>query len=91
MMNGSASPIPQLSLPNPAVQLLEAFLAEAKSGRITSVAIVASPPQGGFGLNYAGMQRGDLFIGAHSLASRLLKEIETPPKVSPIVRATMNG
>ncbi len=90
-MNGSMNPIPQLNLPNPAVQLLENFLAEARAGRITSVAIIATAPQGGFGSSYVGPQRGDLYIGAHSLANRIMRDIETPAKVSPIIRATMNG
>jgi hypothetical protein len=90
-MNGSSMPIPQLAMANPVVQLLESFLAEAKAGRISTVAIVAAPPQGGFGSSYAGPQRGDLYIGAHSLANKIMRDIETPAKVSPIIRATMNG
>ena len=89
-MNGSVSPIPQIALVNPVVQLLESFLVEAKAGRITSLALVAAPPGGGYGVNYVGMQRGDLFLGAHSLAKRIMNELEAPQK-SPIIRAMMNG
>jgi hypothetical protein len=91
MMNGSISPIPQLAMMNPVVQMLEGVLADAKAGRLSSVALVVCMPNGGFGLNYVGGQKGDLFIGASSLAKRLLQDIENPPKVSPIVRATMSS
>jgi hypothetical protein len=89
-MNGSVSPIPQIALANPVVQLLESFLASARAGQITSLAIIAAPPSGGYGMNYAGLQRGDLFIGCHSAAKRLMNDMEAPQK-SPIIRATMNG
>jgi len=90
-MNVSESLIPQLAMANPVVQMLEGFLSEARAGRISSVGIIISPPQGGFGAFYVGPQRGDLFIGAHSLAKKVLNDVETPPKMSPIIRASMNG
>jgi hypothetical protein len=87
-MNGIS--IPQFSMPNPVVQLIEQILADAKAGHITSIAFVASSG-GGFGYNYVGPQRGDLHTGACALARKLLNDIETPEKKSPIVRAAMNG
>ena len=90
-MNGSTFPIPQLQVANPCVQLLENMLADAKIGKLTSVAVVAITPQSGIVNAYAGGQRGDLLVGTLLLQDRIKDDIKGPQTRSPLVRAGLIG
>ena len=46
-MNGSVSPIPQIALANPVVQLLESFLVEAKAGEPAAFCALDPEEEGG--------------------------------------------
>ena len=90
-MNGDSTPIPQILLTNPVVQLLGQMMAEAKAGKITSIAIIAVNPTGGVGAAAAGGQSGDLYVGCGMLMGRIMSQIEAPPAKSSLVRATVVG
>ena len=89
-MNGQPA-IPPLAMASPCVQLLENMMAEAKAGRITSIAVIAITQTAQVASGFAGGQRGELYVGAGILQRRLLAEIEGPPVKSSIIPARMSG
>ena len=91
-MNGVTSPIPQVALTNPVVDLLSNMLNEARAGRISSAMVVAVTPQSGMAMGYAGGQRGELYTGCGLAQKRLLTDIEAPqPQQQRIIRAGVMG
>jgi hypothetical protein len=90
-MNGEGSPIPQIMMSNPVVEVLTNMLNEAKAGRISSIAVVGITPQSAVAVAYAGGQRGDLYVGFGMIQRRLLQDIEAPAPRSPIIRAAAVG
>ena len=91
-MNGQNTipPIP-LAIANPCVGLLENMLAEAKAGRLTSIAVIGITPQAQVATAYAGGQRGDLYVGAGLLQEGLLSSIKGPPQKPSIIHAKALG
>ena len=57
-MNGETSPIPQIVMGNPVLELLAGIINEVKAGRVTTVAVLAVAPQGGVATPYVGPQAG---------------------------------
>ena len=90
-MNGETSPIPQIVMGNPVLELLTGIINEVKAGRVTTVAVLAVAPQGGVATPYVGPQAGDLYVAAGLLQRRILQNIEAPPARSPLIRATVVG
>jgi nicotinamide mononucleotide (NMN) deamidase PncC len=78
-------------LPNPVVDLLESLLAEARAGRITSIAAVAVAGLAGVATPWAGSQIGDIFVGAAMLQSRIMRQMEEPQKRPTIIPARMGA
>ena len=90
-LNGETSPIQQIIVTNPVVELLSNILNEAKAGKISSIAIVGITPQSAVAVAYAGGQRGDLYVGFGMIQRRLLEDIEAPAPRSSIIRAAAVG
>ena len=91
-MNGHAAPVlPEILATNPCIQLLENMLAEAKAGKLSSIAVIGITPQSAVATAYAGGQRGDMFVGTAILADALLAEIKGPQKRPTIIPARMGG
>ena len=91
-MNGASSPIPQIALTNPVIELLTNMLNEAKAGRISSAMVVGVTPQSGMAMAYAGGQRSEIYLGCGLAQTRLLADIEAPQQnPSRIIRAGMVG
>ena len=86
--NGVPS-IPPITMLNPVVQILEQTLAEAKAGRITTIAVIAIANTGGYATLMAGHQVGDLYLGCGSLQNKILEAVEAPQKRSSIIPARM--
>jgi hypothetical protein len=83
-MNG----MPKIAIQNPIVMLLEQVLSDAKSGAISSIAVIAITPKGGCATPWAGQQIGDMYMGAGVFQRRVLRTIDPPPEQrSPLVRA----
>lgn len=90
-MNGEHVIQPLAAMVNPCVGLLENMLADAKAGRVTSVAVISILSGGQVASGYAGAQRGDLFLGAALLQDSLLTSIKGPPTRPAIIPARMGG
>jgi hypothetical protein len=95
-MNGSVLnglPLPGLGnvpVVSVAVDILEKVLAEARAGRVTSVAMVIVDPNGGVATPWGGPQLAQMYLGAGMMQSRIIRGIEAPPK-SAIIPARMGG
>lgn len=92
-MNVNGMTLPGLGNPpvvTAAVDILEKVLAEAKAGRVTSIAMVMIDQNGGFATPWAGPQIPQMYLGAGALQARILRSIENPAK-STIIPARMGG
>lgn len=85
-MNGTDA-LPPIMMSNPLVDLLSQLLSDVKTGKISSIGVVAITPQGGCARAYAGPQRGDIYIGVSLLKKQILTDIETPQGRPSILRA----
>lgn len=90
-MSVNGEPRVEAIIVNPLVEQIEQLLLGVKTGQITSVAVVLIPPTGGFGMFYGGPQKGDLFIGAHAAAKKLLDDMQAPQQQRPAILRPMMG
>ena len=65
---------------NPVVKLLEDVLAQARTGLVTTVAVIAVDPKHAIMTAYAGGQTGDIYVGTGLLQNRALHDIANPPR-----------
>lgn len=80
-MNGAGvAALGKIPVVSPAVEVLERVLAEAKAGRVVSVAMVMVDPNGGVATPWAGPQIPQMYLGAGMLQSRIIRSIEAPAK-----------
>lgn len=77
-------PLPGLNGPvvSATVMMLEQVLAEAKAGRVTSIAMVMVDPSGGVATPWCGPQLPQIYLGAGMMQSRIIRSLESPPKSS---------
>jgi hypothetical protein len=92
VMNG-AEPHPQkLVITNPVVDILERVLADAKAGKISSIAFVGILVGGGAAPGYAGVQLSDLYLAVDAVLKPGIAGALLQPQSGPrIIRATPRG
>ena len=85
LMNGAA-PAPEIKLNNPIIDMLERCLADAKAGRVSSIAVIAVTPSSQTATPFVGGQTGDLYVGCGVLQRVLLDFMTRPQNQGRILR-----
>ena len=78
--------MPKVVLKSEVISTLEQALTDARSGRLTSIALIGAAADGAIMTTFKGGQNGVLYVGVGIIDQQLLQEIVNPRANSRILR-----